>query len=183
MVKLRTVQGWGFSCLEYEVNDEGEVNKIICKICREFYSTEQEQKKLANKYKGSEKFLEQANAYVNGSSVVTTRLLLCVQKKNCRHIAAGSGNYGSIFVLPINLLNCEGWGHYTLNYGNGHLLIRLNWFGFFQTNFPKEVLGDLSGVFRTFVGVWILTSKSNLMIWNLKLVSIFRKCTCMWIWC
>ena len=37
MVKLRTVQGWGFSCLEYEVNDEGEVNKIICKICREFY--------------------------------------------------------------------------------------------------------------------------------------------------
>ena len=126
MVKLRTVQGWGFSCLEYEVNDEGEVNKIICKICREFYSTEQEQKKLANKYKGSEKFLEQANAYVNDSSVVTTRLLLCVQKKNCRHIAAGSDNYGSIFVLPINLLNCEGWGHYTLNYGNGHLLIRLN---------------------------------------------------------
>ena len=71
MVKLRTVQGWGFSCLEYEVNDEGEVNKIICKICREFYSTEQEQKKLANKYKVSEKFLQQANAYVNGSSVVT----------------------------------------------------------------------------------------------------------------
>ena len=33
MVKLRTVQGWGFSCLEQEVNDEGEVNKIICKIC------------------------------------------------------------------------------------------------------------------------------------------------------
>ena len=31
MVKLRTVQGWGFSCREYEVNDEGEVNKIICK--------------------------------------------------------------------------------------------------------------------------------------------------------
>ena len=71
MVELRTVQGWGFSCLEYEVNDEGEVNKIICKICREFYSTEQEQKKLANKYKVSEKFLQQANAYVNGSSVVT----------------------------------------------------------------------------------------------------------------
>ena len=70
MAKLRTVQGWGFSCLEYEVNDEGEVNKIICKICREFYSTEQEQKKLANKYKGSEKFLQQANAYINGSSVV-----------------------------------------------------------------------------------------------------------------
>ena len=70
MVELRTVQGWGFSCLEYEVNDEGEVNKIICKICREFYSTEQEQKKLANKYKGSEKFLQQANAYVNDSSVV-----------------------------------------------------------------------------------------------------------------
>ena len=72
MVKLRTVQGWGFSCLEYEVNDEGEVNKIICKICREFYSTEQEQKKLANKYKGSEKFLQQVNAYINGSSLVKT---------------------------------------------------------------------------------------------------------------
>ena len=28
MVKLRTVQGWGFSCLEYEVNDEGEVNNM-----------------------------------------------------------------------------------------------------------------------------------------------------------
>ena len=70
MVKLRIVQGWGFSCLEYEVNDEGVVNKIIYKICREFYSTEQEQKKLVNKYKGSEKFLQQANAYVNGSSVV-----------------------------------------------------------------------------------------------------------------
>ena len=69
MVELRTVQGWGFSCLEYEVNDEGEVNKIICKICSKFYSTEQEQKKLANKYKGSEKFLQQANAYINGSSV------------------------------------------------------------------------------------------------------------------
>ena len=85
MVKLRTVQGWGFSCLEYEVNDEGEVNKIICKICREFYSTEQEQKKLANKYKGSEKFLEQANAYVNEEkiavilppAVTTTAAFLC----------------------------------------------------------------------------------------------------------
>ena len=85
MVKLRTVQGWGFSCLEYEVNDEGEVNKIICKICREFYSTEQEQKKLANKYKGSEKFLEQANAYVNEEKiavilppvVTTTAAFLC----------------------------------------------------------------------------------------------------------
>ena len=33
-------------------------------------STEQEQKKLANKYKGSEKFLQQGNAYVNGSSIV-----------------------------------------------------------------------------------------------------------------
>ena len=70
MVELRTVQGWGFSCLEYEVNDEGEVNKIICKICHEFHSTKQEQKKVANKYKGSEKFLQQANVYVNGSSVV-----------------------------------------------------------------------------------------------------------------
>ena len=70
MVKLRTVRGWGFSCLEYEVNDEGEVNQIICKIFRKFYSTEQEQKKLVNKYKGSEKFLQQTNAYVNGSSVV-----------------------------------------------------------------------------------------------------------------
>ena len=70
MVKLRIVQGWGFSCLEYKVNDEGEVNKIICKICCEFYSTEQEQKKLVNKYKGSEEFLQQVNAYVNDSSVV-----------------------------------------------------------------------------------------------------------------
>ena len=70
MVKLRTVQGWGFTCLEYKVNDEGEVNKIICKIFREFYSTEQEQKKFANKYKVSEKFLQQGNAYVNGSSIV-----------------------------------------------------------------------------------------------------------------
>ena len=70
MVKLRTVQGWGFSCLEYKVNDEDKVNKIICKICCEFYSTKQEQKKLVNKYKGSEKFLQQANAFVNGSSVV-----------------------------------------------------------------------------------------------------------------
>ena len=55
MVKLRTVQGWGFSCLEYEVNDEGEVNKIICKIRREFYSTEQEQKKQIN-IKGQKSF-------------------------------------------------------------------------------------------------------------------------------
>ena len=49
MVKLRTIQGWGFSCFEYEVNDEGKVNKIMCKICHKFYSTEQEQKKSANK--------------------------------------------------------------------------------------------------------------------------------------
>ena len=70
MVKLRTIQGWGFSHLEYKVNDEGEVNKIICKICCEFYSIEQEQKKLANKYKGSEKFLQQVNTYVNGPSIV-----------------------------------------------------------------------------------------------------------------
>ena len=69
MVKL-TVQGWGFSCFEYEVNDEGEGNKIICQICHKFYSTEQEQKKSANKYKGLEKFLQQVNAYVNGSSIV-----------------------------------------------------------------------------------------------------------------
>ena len=70
MVKLTTVQGWGSSCLEYEVNDEGEANKIIWKICHEFFSTEQEQKKLASKYKGSEKFLQQVNAYVNDSSIV-----------------------------------------------------------------------------------------------------------------
>ena len=70
MVKLRTVQGWGYSCLEYEVNDEGEISNIICKICHKFYFTKQELKKLANKYKRSEKFLQQANAYVNGSSVV-----------------------------------------------------------------------------------------------------------------
>ena len=57
-------------CLEYEVHDEGEVNKIISKICHKLYSTEQEQKKLVNKCKGSEKFLQQANAYINGSSVV-----------------------------------------------------------------------------------------------------------------
>ena len=29
MVKLRTVQGWGFSCLEYKVNDESKVRLYV----------------------------------------------------------------------------------------------------------------------------------------------------------
>ena len=70
MVKKKTVEGWGFSCLGYEIDKSGEVMKIFCKPCREFYSLEKEQNELAAKCKGSEKFLEQSNAYVNGTCVI-----------------------------------------------------------------------------------------------------------------
>ena len=70
MVKRKTVEGWGFSCLGYEIDKSGKVMKIFCKTCREFYSLEKEQNELAAKCKGSEKFLEQSNAYVDGTHVI-----------------------------------------------------------------------------------------------------------------
>ena len=70
MVKQKTVEGWFFSCVGYEIDESGEVMKIFCKTCWEFYSLEKEQNELAAKYKGSEKFLEQSNAYVNGTRVI-----------------------------------------------------------------------------------------------------------------
>ena len=70
MVKRKTVERWGFSCLGYEIDESGEVIKIFCKSCREFYSLEKEQNELASKCNGSEKFLEQSNTYVNGTRVI-----------------------------------------------------------------------------------------------------------------
>lgn len=70
MVKQKTVEGWGFACLGFETNEYGEVTKMFCKTCREFYSSNNEQNKLSAKFKGSGKFLEQSNAYVNGTRVI-----------------------------------------------------------------------------------------------------------------
>ena len=70
MVKQKTVEGWGFSSLGYETDESGEVTKIFCKTCQEFYSVDEGQNELAAKCKGSAKFLHQSNAYVNGTHVI-----------------------------------------------------------------------------------------------------------------
>ena len=70
MVKLKTVEGWGFTCLGYGTNEYGEVTKMFCKTCREFTPLTMNKTKLSAKFKGSGKFLEQSNAYVNGTHVI-----------------------------------------------------------------------------------------------------------------
>ena len=69
MVRKKTVENWGFQCLGYELDSEGEVSLIFCKTCREFYSSENEQRNLNAKHK-SKKFADQNNVYIKGTSVV-----------------------------------------------------------------------------------------------------------------
>ena len=58
MVKHKTVEGWGFYSLDLEVNEFGEVVKIFCKTCWEFYSSEKEKHNLLSKLSGSVKFID-----------------------------------------------------------------------------------------------------------------------------
>ena len=70
MVKRTTVENWGFSCLGMEIDDSGEVVKIFCKTCRGFFSQEKEKNAMPSKVKGSKKFIDQSNAYIDGTAVV-----------------------------------------------------------------------------------------------------------------
>ena len=70
MVKRTTVENWGFSCLGMEIDDSGEVVRIFCKTCREFFSQEKEKNAMLSKVKGSKKFINQSNAYIDGTAVV-----------------------------------------------------------------------------------------------------------------
>ena len=47
MPMKKTVDGWNFSCVGYELDCEGNVTMIWCKICREFYE------EMKNKATGS----------------------------------------------------------------------------------------------------------------------------------
>ena len=68
MVQRKTVEGWGYNSPGFELNEEGDVSLMFCKPCKEFYSSESQQKELSSKYKG--KFLEQANAFVKGTNTI-----------------------------------------------------------------------------------------------------------------
>ena len=68
MVWRKTVEGWGYSSLGFKLNEEGDVWLMFCKPCKEFYSSESQQKELSSKYKG--KFLEQANTFVKGTNTI-----------------------------------------------------------------------------------------------------------------
>ena len=70
MVKVKTVEGWGFNCMGYETDECGEFTKKFCKICPTFYSSAHEQERLSTKCKGSGKFLQQSNAYVNVTNII-----------------------------------------------------------------------------------------------------------------
>ena len=69
MVGKKTVENWGFQGLGYELDGEGEVSLIFCKTCREFYSSENEQRNLNAKHK-SKKLADQNNVYIKGTSVI-----------------------------------------------------------------------------------------------------------------
>ena len=59
MVKMKTVLPWNFSCLEYEANNTGEVTKIFCKVCREFFSTKKKSTDLKGRVQGQlDKYIE-----------------------------------------------------------------------------------------------------------------------------
>lgn len=70
MVQRKTVESWGFSSLGFEINEFGEVVKIFCKTCREFYSSEKEKNTMLSKVSGSSKFIDQSNAYIDGTTVI-----------------------------------------------------------------------------------------------------------------
>ena len=70
MVKRTTVENWSFSYLGMEIDDSEEVVKIFCKTCRECFSQEKGNKAMLSKVKGSKKFINQSNAYFDGTAVV-----------------------------------------------------------------------------------------------------------------
>ena len=70
MVKRTTVENWSFSYLGMEIDDSEEVVKIFCKTCRECFSKEKGNKAMLSKVKGSKKFINQSNAYIDGTAVV-----------------------------------------------------------------------------------------------------------------
>ena len=53
-----------------EIDDSGEVVKIFCKTCREFFSQEKEKNAMLSKVKGSKKFIDQSGAYIDGTAIV-----------------------------------------------------------------------------------------------------------------
>ena len=65
MPRKKKVDSWGFSCLGYDCNGEGEVIKIWCKTCREFYSNNDVPSESKKSFiKG------QVQKYVDGTTVV-----------------------------------------------------------------------------------------------------------------
>ena len=68
MAKLSTVQGWGFSCIGYEVAADGvTVTSIYCKTCRDFFTTANDNSTFKNKA-GIVK--QQADTFVKGNTTV-----------------------------------------------------------------------------------------------------------------
>ena len=53
-----------------EIDDSGEVVKIFCKTCRECFCEEKEKNAMLSKVKGSKKFIDQSNAYIDSTAVV-----------------------------------------------------------------------------------------------------------------
>ena len=53
-----------------EIVDSGKVVKIFCKTFREFFSQEKEKNAMLSKVKRPKKFIDQSNAYIDGTVVV-----------------------------------------------------------------------------------------------------------------
>ena len=53
-----------------KIDNSGEVVKIFGKTCRSFFSQGKEKNAMLSKVKGSKKFINQSNAYIDGTAVV-----------------------------------------------------------------------------------------------------------------
>lgn len=84
MPNKKKVKSWGFSSLGFDCGEEGEVTKIWCKTCREFYS---DSKNKTNANLNS--FIKgQQDKYVNGTSIIKKCNFSDHIKKSASHAQA-----------------------------------------------------------------------------------------------
>ena len=69
-VRLKTVRGWNFKCLGYEVDDDGIVTEIYCKTCRTFFIGEDGDIRHNNLTASSGSAKEMNDKYIKGTNVI-----------------------------------------------------------------------------------------------------------------
>ena len=69
-VRLKTVRGWNFKCLGYEVDDDVIVTEIYCKTCRTFFMGEDGDIRHNNLTASSGSAKEMNDKYIKGTNVI-----------------------------------------------------------------------------------------------------------------